>query len=306
MLKRIVFLIIVWQCSIAGYSQELNATVTVNSQQLGTNVDQTAMQNLQQQITDFLNARKWTRDDYQPQEKISCNFNITLVSSSAQNEYQAQLLVQAARPVFNSIYQSQLVNYLDRQFVFKFQPYQQLQFNPTQIAGADVLASNLTATLAFYVNIILGMNYDSFKLNSGGAYFREAMNIVNGAPRSSDIKGWQSFDGTRNRYWLANNLTDTRFSDIHRVLYQYFRGGLDSLYDYDAKAKQNVLSALVNLQKINQANPNSMIEQFFIENRNAELAGIFKQATPDVRSQALETLLLLDPNGADKYNTELK
>jgi hypothetical protein len=185
-------------------------------------------------------------------------------------------------------------------------PYQPLQFNPSQIAGSDPLTSNLTATLAFYVNIILGLNYDSYQLNAGSSYFRAAMTIVNSAPQSPNIKGWQSFDGLRSRYWLGNNLTDSRLSDIHQVFYTYFRGGLDSMYDYANAARQNILSALLTLQKTDQIVPNSMIEQLFVENRHSEFIGIFKEATPDMQAKALQVLLALDPNSTEAYNNELK
>jgi|GEM_PF-5602336 len=147
----------------AAQAQELNATVVINTQQLGTAVDQATIQNLQKQITDFLNTRRWTGDNFQSQERITCNFVIMLTGSNAQNSYQGQLLVQAARPVYNSVYQTALLNYQDNQLSFKALPYQQLQFNPMQIAGSDPLTSNLTAILAFYVNIILGISVRTVK-----------------------------------------------------------------------------------------------------------------------------------------------
>ncbi|HEY0299471.1 MAG TPA: DUF4835 family protein [Arachidicoccus sp.] len=306
MIKRIIVFIGTIIFSLSAYGQELNATVIVNTQQLGTNADHSSLQNLQRQIADFLNNRKWTGDNFQMNERIACSFTLSLTSVINQNEYQAQLIVQAARPVFNSVYQSALVNYQDQQIYFKYQSGQQLNFNPNQIAGADPLVSNLTAVLAYYANIILGMDYDSFKLNGGAPYFSAAMNIVTAAPQSANIKGWRAFDGQRNRYWLANNLIDAKMNGIHRSFYEYFRGGLDSLYDNDTKAKQNVLDALNDLQQINQAYPNTMVEQFFVENRNMEFCGIFKQAMPEIRSQALQALVLLDAQSTDKYNTELK
>ena len=291
----------------AAQAQELNATVVINTQQLGTAVDQATIQNLQKQITDFLNTRRWTGDNFQSQERITCNFVIMLTGSNAQNSYQGQLLVQAARPVYNSVYQTALLNYQDNQLSFKALPYQQLQFNPMQIAGSDPLTSNLTAILAFYVNIILGMDYDSFQLGGGIPYFKAAMNIVNSAPQlPGSIQGWQSSDGLRSRYWLGNNLTDARLNDIHQIFYSYFRGGLDSLYSNENTARQNVLSALLSLQKTDQVVPNSMVAQLFMENRHSEFIGIFKQASPEMQAQALQTLLSLDPNSTDAYNTELK
>lgn len=306
MINRIIAICILFFLINNANAQEINASVIINTQQLGTSVDQSAFQNLQKQMTDFLNSRKWTSDNFQQNERIGCNFTLTLTSVSNQNQYNAQLIIQAARPVYNASYQSPLVNYQDQQVTFKYLPGQQINFNPSQIAGTDPLVSNLPAILAYYVNIILGMDYDSFKLNGGQPYFSKAMNIVSGAPQNNDIKGWQAFDGQRNRYWLANNLNDNRFGAIHQVLYGYFRSGLDSMYDNDTKARQNVLDALQKLQQINQANSNSMLVQFFVENRSAEFAGIFKQASQDIKDQALQTLLLLNPQGTDLYDSQLK
>ena len=289
-----------------GYGQELNAQVTVVAPQLGTTVDASMLKDLEKQLTDFINQRKWTNDQFAPEEKISCNFSIALTSIASQDVYEARLTVQAARPVYNSVYQSVLVNYQDAQFIFKFRPYQKLEFNPSQVAGTDALAANLPATIAYYINIILGLDYDSFSLGKGKPFFKNAQNIVLGAPRAGNIKGWQSFDGQRNRYYLSSNLTANNMEDIHQVLYTYFRSGLDSMYSSPKEARTSILKALQALQQFNQAHAGSMIEQFFMESRTDELVGIFKEAPPDMKSTALRILSELNPNGATKFTEGLK
>lgn len=288
------------------YGQELNAKVLVTAQQLGTQVEASLVTNLQTQITDFLNNRKWSDDRFLNEEKINCNFSISLTGMPSQDVYEARLIVQAARPVYNSIYQSILVNYQDGQFTFKFRPFQKLDFNASQVSGSDALSANLTAVLAYYVNIILGMDYDSFKLNQGAPFFKNAMNIVLGAPKASNIKGWDAFDGQRNRYYLAKNLTDPKLSQVHQVFYTYFRQGMDSLYSQEAKARENVLVALTQLQDLNKVNPGTMIEQFFVESRTSEFVGIFQPASPDVKANAKAILVELNPNGANDFNNDLK
>lgn len=288
------------------YGQELNAQVTVLAPQLGTSVDASMVKDLEKQLTDFINQRKWSTDQFATEEKINCNFSIALTSIAAQDVYEARLTVQAARPVFNSVYQSVLVNYQDAQFIFKFRPYQKLEFNPSQVAGTEALTANLTATIAYYINIILGMDYDSFGLGKGKPFFKKAQNIVLGAPKASNIKGWQSFDGQRNRYFLSSNLNANNMEDIHQVFYTYFRSGLDSMYSHPKEARISVLKALQQLQQFNTAHAGSMIEQFFMESRTDELVGIFKEAAPDIKSQALALLVELNPNGAGKFNEDLK
>ncbi|SDZ92087.1 protein of unknown function [Arachidicoccus rhizosphaerae] len=304
--KSVMVICLLFTMLSAAYSQELNAQVTVVAPELGTTIDASLITNLQKQLTDFINQRKWTTDQFQPEEKINCNFAIALTGIASQDVYEARLTVQAARPVYNSVYQSVLVNYQDGQFIFKYRPYQRLEFNPSQVAGTDALAANLTATIAYYINIILGLDYDSFEQGKGMPFFKNAQSIVVGAPRASNIKGWQSFDGQRNRYYLSSNLTAAGMEDMHKVIYKYFRSGLDSMYSHPTQARAQVLEALRTLQKFNQAHPNTMIEQFFMESRTDELVGIFKQAAPEIKADALSVLTQLNPNGANTFNEELK
>src|SRR5690606_2448600 len=118
------------------------------------------------------------------------------------------LSIQAARPVYNASYETPIVNFIDEQLTFRYIEFQPLAFNENRISGSEPLSANLTATLAFYVNLILGMDYDSFTLNGGTPYFNKMQNIVNNAPEGKDISGWKSFDGMRNRYWLMDNFTN--------------------------------------------------------------------------------------------------
>ena len=303
----VVFLLVAMLSSrISALSQELNAQVTVLSPQLGTAVQLSMIQDLEKQLTDFINQRKWSNDQFTNEEKINCNFSIALTSIAAQDVYEARLTVQAARPVYNSVYQSVLVNYQDAQFIFKFRPFQKIEFNPSQVGGTDPLVANLPATIAYYINIILGMDYDSFELGKGANFYKNAQNIVLAAPKAGNIKGWQAFDGQRNRYYLANNLTAANMQEIHEVFYTYFRNGLDSMYSHPTEARASVLKSLQQLETFSKAHAGSMIQQFFMESRTDELVGIFKEAAPDIKSTALNLLLGLNPNGATKFNEGLK
>jgi Domain of unknown function (DUF4835) len=304
--KEILLLIAVVACVASSEAQELQARVTVLSQQIGTNVNKNVFTTLQTQLTNLINNRKWTSDVFQSQEKIQCNFLINLESVDDQNTYKASLTVQAARPVYNSSYQSQLVNYQDADFTFKYVEYQPVEFNENRVAGPDPLAGNLTAVIAYYVYIILGLDYDSFAQKGGVTYFQEAQNIVTNAPEERNISGWKSFDGNRNRYWLANNVTNNKYNMVHDFFYAYYRSGLDNLYNNETKAHVNLLNALSRLQDFNQQNPNTMILQFFIQNRSDELIGIFKKSDPGTKARAREILAKLDVGNMTKYQTELK
>ena len=306
MLKKIVLYLILTAVITSLKAQELQAKVTVSAQQVGTNVDKTIFTTLQNQLTAFLNNRKWSTDVFQAQEKIRCSFLLTVQSVSEDNIFKASLAIQAARPVYNSSYQTALINYQDGDVIFKYANFQQLEFNENRVQGTDALSANLTAILAYYVYMILGFDYDSFSAKGGDPFFNKAQNIVNNAPEAKGISGWKSFDGQRNRYWLAENLLNTRYNEIHDIIYDYYRQGLDNMYQNTDNARTSILSALASLQDFNQQNPNTMIEQFLVQGKSQEFVGAFIKANPQQRVQAIQALTTLDVSNADTYKQQLK
>jgi hypothetical protein len=180
-----------------------------------------------------------------------------------------------------------------------------VEFNENRVQGSDALASNLTATIAYYVYTILGLDYDSFGAKGGDMFFQKAQNIVNNAPEGRDISGWKAFDGLRNRYWLMENLLNTRYNVVHDVMYTYYRQGLDKMYENEATARQQILGSLILLQGLNQENPNTMIVQFFMQGKSPELIKIFKKASPPDKARAVELLQKLDVTNASKYKQEI-
>lgn len=298
-----ILLCILWCNSQA---QELQAKVVVISSEVGSRVDRKVFNTLQNALTNFLNNRKWTKDSYQTNERINCNFLITVKTALDGNIYQATLTVQAARPVYNAAYESPLVNFMDENLLFRYVEFQQLEFNENRVSGNDPLVSNLTAVLAFYVNIILGMDGDSFALKGGEPYFIKAQNIVNNSPDSRDILGWKAFDGQRNRYWLMENLTGARYNLIHDAFYGYFRLGLDQFYEKEAEARKAVLNALQQLSTLNSEIPNSMVIPFFFQGRTGELSKMFKKSPPDEKATAVDLLSRLDITNANTYKQELR
>src|SRR4051794_235544 len=287
-------------------AQELQAKVTILTQSLPTSVNKQRFNTLQTQLTNLLNNRKWTDDTYNAQEKIECNFLLNITESTGDDVFKATVTIQSARPIYNSSYKSPIINVQDPDVTFKYVEYQPVEFNETRVAGNDPLSANLTAAIAYYVYIILGFDYNSFALKGGNSFFVQAQNIVNNAPESRDISGWKAFDGQRNRYWLANNAVNTRFNVFNDIVYNYYRQGLDKMYDNAVSAREAILNALVQLQTFNRENPNTMILQFFMQNKYSELVGVFKKAPPDIRSRAGNILQQIDPSNSDKYRTELK
>ncbi len=287
-------------------AQELKAKVTVMAVRVATTVDRKIFTTLQTQLNNFMNNRKWTADVFRENEKIECSFIVNIESAVEPNVYKASLTVQAARPVFNASYQAALVNFIDPELLFKYVEFQPVEFNENRIQGVDAGVANLTAVLAYYAYMIIGLDYDSFSPKTGEPYFRKAQNIVNNAPEGQRIAGWRMFDGLRNRYWLNENLINTKFNIIHDVIYTYYRAGLDKLYENEIEARGNILQALIQLNAFNKENPNSMILQFFMQGKSNELIGIFKKGTPEEKLKAIEILSLLDIPNSNKYKEELK
>ncbi len=300
----IVFVLLIFFSSTQ--AQELQAKVTVNAQRVYNTVDKKIFNTLQTQLTNLLNNRKWTNDVFQQGEKVECNFLLNIESIVEPNVYKASLTVQAARPVFNASYQTALINYQDPEVTFRYVEFQPIEFNENRIQGSDPLASNLTATFAYYVYMMLGLDYDSFSPKGGDPYFQKALNIVNNAPENRSISGWKPFDGQRNRYWLAENLMNSRYNIIHDVLYAYYRQGLDNMYDNENDGRKSIYNALMQLQAFNEQNQNTMILQFFMQGKSLELIRIFKKAPPQERLQAMTILSQLDIPNAIKYKQELR
>lgn len=305
MLKRNLF-IVFCLISMCARAQEFQAKVTVNAQRVSSTVDKKIFTTLQTQLTNLINNRRWTPDTYQPNERIQCFFLLNIENAGDPDVYKGTLTIQAARPVYNSSYQSPLVNFQDADVTFKYVEYQPVEFNDNRVQGNDPLTGNLTAVFAYYTYIILGFDYDSFSLKGGDTYFKKAQNIVNNAPEGRNISGWKVFDGLRTRYWLVNNVVDPKNNTLHDIFYNYYRNGLDNMYENETIARGQVLQALSKFQDFNQENPNSMILQFFMQSRSTELIGMFKKADPQSKSRAIELLTKLDITNSDKYRQELK
>ena len=288
------------------HAQELQASVAVVANRIPSTVDHKQFQTLQASLYDFINNRKWSNETFQNNEKIVCNFMIDISSAGSNNTYQAILTVQAGRPVYNSTYQSPLINFRDENFSFRYVEYQQLDFNENRVQGSEPFTANLTAEVAYYVYMILGLDFDSFSLRGGDPYFQKALNIVNNAPDSRDINGWKAFDGVRNRYWLIENLTNSKYTLVHDAYYSYFRSGLDQLYDKEADGRAGILNALNMLNTVNTETPNTMIIQFFFQGKGTELSRVFQKAAADEKSRALDLLVRLDVSNANKYKQELQ
>lgn len=307
MCKKLLFTIIMFSCAVHLLdAQELAASITIQSNKVDNQVDPKIFPQLQIQLKDFINQRKWSNDAFSSEEKIDCSFYITIESVVAPGIYDAKLSIVSNRPIHNASYSSSILNMQDAKFTFKYQLSQPIEFNENRIQGADPLESNLTATIAYYIYIILGLDYDSFAPKAGMPYYNKALNIVYNAPEGSGISGWKSYDGQRNRYILIDNLTKSGNDKVHDVIYSYYREGLDQLTEKPELAKSNILNALINLQDMNEGAVSGMLIPILMQAKFSEIAGIFSKSDKATRKQLLTTLSFLDIANINKYKEMLE
>lgn len=305
-MRKLIFSLCLMCVATVMQAQELKANITIVSSRVGNTVNPSVFRTLQTALNNFINNRKWTSDNFQPNERIECNFLLNLEASGDPNTYNADLTIQAARPIYNTSYLSPIVNYRDESITFKYVEFQQLEFNENRVSGSDGLASNLTAVIAYYAYMILGFDYDSFSLRGGEAYFQKAQNIVNNAPDGRGISGWKAFDGVRNRYWLVENMLNSRYAVMHDVYYNYYRLGMDKMYEDENQTRAEVLNVLNLLNNFYTENPNKMINQFFFQGKSTELIKLFSKAQQQDKVRASDLLQRLDVTNANKYKDELK
>ncbi|HSR38496.1 MAG TPA: DUF4835 family protein [Phnomibacter sp.] len=288
------------------HAQELNAKVTIITSRITTQVDRRIFNTLQTQLINLLNNRKWTEDNFKQQEKIDCNFILNLDRQVETNVFSASLIIQAARPIFNTNYNSPIINWQDNDVVFRYVEFQPVEFNESRLSGTDALNINLPAIFAFYANLIVGLDYNSFAIKGGDPYFKRALFIVNNAPSTRNVSGWSQFDGLRNRFWLAENLMNNRYTLIHDAIYQYYRNSLDYFYEDEQRARDEMMNVLNLLNSFNTSNQNTAILQFFMQSKANEIIEIFRRATPDQKQRAVAILEKIDVTNAKRYREALK
>jgi len=288
--------IILWLLfsSLASHAQELNCKVTVNSDQISTS-DRQVFRDMEVAFAQFLNENRWTNDVFQNEERIKCNVNITIDRMPSIGTFRATVQIQSARPVYNSSYESILMNFADRDWAFDYVESQPLNFNPNSYT------SNLTSMLAFYAMIIIGIDYDSFGKLEGTSYFQRAQNIVTNATPSGR-PGWSSLESNRNRFWLIENILNQRMISMREGYYSYHRLGLDTYEKNPGEAQDQILIMLKAIKDIRSADPNAILVITFLDAKADELINIFSTADMTRKREAYNILVEVDPSKRDKYS----
>ena len=270
MLKQAaLFIAILLCCWQTARSQELEAKVTINHAQIqGTDVS--VFDNLQETVEQFINDRQWTALQFQKNERIVCNFNITVTKyDQSNNLFTCTALIQANRPVYNSSYTTTLYNNKDANFDFQFAQFDQLNFNE------ELLDNQLTALLAYYAYLIIGLDLDSFSPMGGEEILQQCLNLVNNA-QNLDFNGWKAFDNDRNRFAIINDYMEGAMKPFRQLQYDYYRNGLDEMANNAERGRTNITTALENLKKAHEDRPLSMLPQIWTDYKKEELANIYK------------------------------
>lgn len=292
-----IFLFLLFQSVSA---QQLNFTVTINSDRANTQ-ERDVFDNMKTSFEQFLNGRNWIEDEFRPEERIKGNLLITINEMPSVGLFNATVQIQTVRPVYGSNYESLLFNFADRNWTFEYVEAQPLEFN------RFTFLDNISSLLAFYAYVAIGLDYDSFSQRAGDPFFEIANNIVSNAQKSPR-PGWsQNPSDRRNRYWLANDLYSSQVMvPIRDAYYLYHRKGLDLLTTKPDDAYANILEALKLVAQANSAQPNSIFTITFMDAKSDELSKILKKASMEIKTEAMEILLKVDPNNARKYNDILK
>ena len=292
-MKKAFLLLIVSIFACKLNAQEIFCNVQVNASQIQTS-DRKVFQTLQTAIYEFVNNTKWTNANVKNEERIECTFLINIKEKVSNDEYKASIQVQSTRPVYGTSYKSTMLNYLDNNFRFRYLEYQALEFNE------NTHISNLTSVLAYYVYIVLGLDFDTFSEYGGAPYFIKAQNIVNNAQNAREI-GWKAFESDKNRYWLVHDLLDTRYEEIHSCFYRYYRGGMDIMAEKSDDARYEITEALEELRGIYRENPSAFILKLFFDAKSDEIIKIYSDAFPNEQARIIKLLTEIDPANSTKY-----
>ncbi|BAR49664.1 hypothetical protein TFKS16_2199 [Tannerella forsythia KS16] len=283
--------------ALSSWSQvsELNAKLSINSSKIqGTNKE--VFNTLQRALNEFINNKKWTNAKFSPNERIDCAFTM-IVNTLEDNRFSCELQVQARRPVYNSSYTTTIFNFRDTQLDFQYTEMEPLEYSET------TLQSNLTATIVFYIYVILGIDFDGFSPKGGSVFFQQAQQILTLAQSEPSWNGWKAFENDRNRHALITALTENQSEGYRQFWYDYHRKGLDEMAANADRGRTNILEALPALTALKSARPNSILLQVFSDTKLDELVAIYSKATTQEKQTGYKTLSNLYPGQTNRLES---
>jgi hypothetical protein len=295
-LKYFILIILISGAEVT-YSQELNCNVQVSAQKIqGSN--RQVFESMQRDIYEFMNNTVWTNNVFSYAERVDCNIIINLTDQFSADEFRGTIQVQLKRPIFNTTYNSTMLNFMDNNFQFRYVEFQPLEFDPNSYR------SSLVSVLAYYAYMILGFDYDSFSTLGGTGFFQVAEKIVTNAQNAAE-PGWKPYDGSRNknRYWLVKNTLDKEYEGVRRFIHEYNINGLDKMESKTAEARTSISESLKLIQNVYRAKPDPYMYliQIIMDSKADELVNIFSDAFPEEKSRVIQILIEIDPGNKTKY-----
>ncbi len=286
-MRNLTVALILLLSSVHVFGQELNCKVTINADRIQT-TDRSVFKDMERAFATFLNTRKWTTDSYKNFEKINCTLFLNINEMPSIGNFSANVQITAARPVYNTNYETVLFNFADRDWDFEYIESQPLEYND------NTYLTNLTSMMAFYAYIMIGMDYDSMSELGGSPYFQKAFNVVNNA-QGSNRSGWQGLGNNRNRYSLIDNINNPQMVDLRKNTYKYHRLALDTFGKTPDESRTQVLDVLKSVKKVWAVYPNSILVISFFDTKATELVNIFSEGNLAVRREAYDILMTIDP-----------
>ena len=274
-------------------AQELNCTVKINYERI-TDANTQVFKVLERSLTDFVNNTRWTSRDFERDERIECTMYIN-VSAYDSNSFTSTIQVQSSRPVYNSSYSSPVLNFNDKDFSFRYTEGETLYYNPNSFD------SNLISGIAFYANMIIGMDADTFEKSSGTEYFEVAQNIA-ALSAGKGYKGWTLQDGNQNRYALVTDMLASTFIPFRDAMYEYHYLALDKMADDQKLAKEKVIASVKTLAKVQAVRPNAFLTRVFFDAKSDEIVSMFSGGPAMSVAELVENLNKLSPLNAAKWN----
>ena len=275
-------------------SQELNCRVTLNYSSVPS-PNKEMFNSMRQSITEFMNNTQWTNEIFSNEERIDCTILIRINQQISTDEFSGTISIQSSRPIYKSNYNSTLINLVDDQFRFRFVEFEPLEFNE------NTHLSNLTSVLAYYAYIIIGLDYDTFSNSGGDSFFIRAQKIVNNAQGDNNATGWKSFEGSKNRYWLVENLLNPDFQLLRKTLYTYHREGMDNFTEKPEFVREVIASSLINLLDVYNQRPKGYLIQLFFDAKTDEIVNVFSKGTIMEANELVNVLTRISPKSADKW-----
>ena len=299
MLSRIKYYLIIFLVLLPAIirAQELNCNIQISAQRIqGSN--RQVFESMQKDLFEFMNNTVWSNHVFNYAERIDCNILINLTDQLSADEFKGTIQIQLSRPIFNTTYNSTLLNFIDNNFQFKYVEFQPLEFDPS------TNKSSLVSVLAYYTYMVLGFDYDSFAPMGGTEFFQMAEKIVTNAQNAPE-PGWKPYDGSRNRnrYWLVKNVLDKEYEGVRQFIYEYYINGLDKMESKAPEARTSMVESLKLIQDVYRKKPDPFmyLVQVVMDAKSDELINIYSAAFPEEKSRVVEILTEIDPANKAKY-----